>query len=615
MFEFVRYFFLSFAVALVTAALPQAAAARDLKLETRIEGLSDGDLRKEMRAVSGLAQKPDGFSSLAPIRRQAEADAGLIMQALLSKGYYAATVSPDVSREELNVIVTFTVDRGPLFKITDYQIRYEDEISADRPQTLNAADIRPRQVPTGDALESIEQRLLQYLWNNGFPAAESLGRHVDAKFETGEAVAVFPVRTGPLSYFGDIRVAGTERVAATYVSKLRPFKRGDIYQREDVDEYRTLIAETGLFSEITIEPAPPLADGITDLIVTVQERKHRTVGTGLSFGTDVGVGANVFWEHRNLLGKGERLYAELDFAGPKQGAELTFTKPLPLLPGNWNTSLLLENEDTDAFSAKTSTLGFGITQYRWNRDLELSAGIQYQYSDILDNDGTKSTFSSASLPLSAIYNNENDPLNPTSGYRARLLVTPFFGDVQFNKVQIGGASRIGFGPRDKFMLAGRATLGASYGASRTDIPATERFYAGGGGSVRGYGYQEVGPLDDKGAPLGGASLSEINVEARALVRENIQIAAFVDAGSVYASETPDFSGDFLIGAGLGVRYFTPIGPLRLDIATPLTPRDPIRVQRTGEDGMPEFNEDGSPALTTAFRDDPIHVYIALGQPF
>ena len=170
-----------------------------------------------------------------------------------------------------------------------------------------------------------------------------------------------------------------------------------------------------------------------------------------------------------------------------------------------------------------------------------------------------------------------------------------------------GASRIGFGRDKKYLVAGRARLGASIGASGTDLPATERFYAGGGGSVRGYAYQEAGPIDrETGNPTGGASVAEVNLEARYRFRENMQLAVFTDGGTVFESETPDFSGEFLVGAGIGFRYLTPIGPVRLDIATPLDKRE-IRGLRENDDGVLEEQ--------TIFKDDPIQVYIALGQPF
>ena len=234
--------------------------------------------------------------------------------------------------------------------------------------------------------------------------------------------------------------------------------------------------------------------------MSVNERKHRTFGAGVTFGTDVGVGATAFWENRNLFGKGETLLARLSYSAPRQDAELTFSKTVPRLQSEWHTSLLAENEDTDAFAAQSIGLGFGIKRDWFGGALETNADIKYQYSDITDADGSERTFSLISLPLSATLNTENDPLNPTRGHRARFSATPYFGDRSFTRVSLGGASRLAFGKEDSTIVAGRALLGATYGLASAELPATERLYAGGGGSVRGYAYQEAGPLDGQGNP-------------------------------------------------------------------------------------------------------------------
>jgi translocation and assembly module TamA len=592
--------------ACLSAAVITPAPAADLKVSVVIEGVEGRDLADELRAVSNVARQKDGYAAMAPLRRASEQDREILRMALRSKGYYAATVEPVLERDGLDVTVRYVVDPGQRFEISDYQIRYVDQADEDRPQDFAAIGASTAGDPTGDRLKELEEELLTHLWDNGFPSAQSNGRQVRANFETGTAVAVFPISTGPRARYGDIVVQGNEQTDPDYIRAIFREERGDLYSRQEIDAYRNQLSETALFRSISIEPAAVPPDGVTPIIVTVEERKHRTFGAGVSFSTDVGVGVTGYWEHRNWRGGAERLLARVAASSPRQEAELSFEDPLPRLPGSWRLGALVENEDTDAFSAQTATLGAGIKKLALDRNLELAAQIQYQYSIVTDLDGEEDEFSIVSFPLAAAYNNENDPLDPTEGFRTRLGVTPFVGDAQFTQVTLGGASRLSLGEDDRFVLAGRTQFGASYGASRGEIPATERFYAGGGGSVRGYAFQEAGPIDiDTGNPLGGASLAEANLEARFKVREKIQIAAFVDAGSVFASETPDFSGDLLVGAGLGVRYFTPIGPIRVDVAVPLdrrVVRDPS-----------VLNDDGDPV--TRFEDDPFQLYIALGQPF
>ncbi|WP_183814826.1 autotransporter assembly complex protein TamA [Parvularcula dongshanensis] len=633
--------------------------AAELDVTVVIEGIEDGGLRGQVRQVSQIQRAADdAYGSLAPIRRAADADTQAIRDYLVAKGYYAATVTPQVRRAEDDVTVTFTVNPGRRFEITDYRIEYDEESAGERPQRFSDAGLKPDGQPIGESFQTLESGLLNKLWDDGYPAAESMGRRVEADFSKGTATAVFPIRSGPLSTYGDVRVEGETRTRPDHIAAYRTFEAGEIYSREDIDEYREALAETGLFREVQVGPAPPGPGGVTDVLVDVTERERRTIQAGASYSTDVGPGVTASWENRNLFRRGETLFARAAVAQPLQELELTFQKPWPRLPGSWKLSTLFQNENTDAYEAQSATVGASIDKWWLNRNLQTVAGLRYQISYIDETAGagdglpppegedTTRTFQAVSIPLAVIWNNETSELNPTDGFRARALVEPFFGDTQFNRVVLEGGSRVGFGD-DQVMgkstlVAGRFRIGATYGADRADIPATERFFAGGGGSVRGYGYQEAGPLNvveqgdgtlvyRDGTPfafevnedgevtndpivpigsIGGASIAEGNVEFRQKITQNIQLAAFADAGTVFESQTPDFSGDLLVGAGLGVRYFTPIGPVRLDVAVPLNRRK-LTASRT------YVNDDGETVTEdeTVFQDDFIGVYIALGQPF
>ena len=639
--------------AALSCAFSQGWAQDALDVRVAVEGIEDKNLAKEMRAVASLERaEEDAFRSLGPVRRAAETDAAAIRQALVSKGYYAAAVDPAIRREADGVLVTFDVAPGARFEITEYEIDYQDPVTGrttqerPRPNTLREAGIRANGSPEGERLREIETKLIQDLWSEGFPAASPEGRRVEADFATNTAKAVFPITSGPLARYGRIEIRH-ETEADTkvftddaFLESLADFETGEVYRRAEIDAYQEAIADTGLFRAIDVQPAPPGYEGTTDVLVTVSERPPRTVQGGVGYGTDVGPTVRASWEHRNLLGSAERLFARAAYSVPVQLAEVVFEKPRPNLPGSWQLGALLQNEDTDAFEAQSVLLTAALSKLWLDRDLETVAGVRYQFADITDQDGTERTFSSVSTPLSAIFNNETDELNPTDGFRARLVVEPFFGDTQFNKVSLGGATRVTFGRDDLITIAVRGRVGAAYGADREDIPATERYFAGGGGSVRGYGFQEAGPLnlverdgglvyadgrafafaaDEDGnitddpvvpvGPTGGASLAEGNLEGRYKVTDAIQAVAFVDTGTVFDSQTPDFSGDFFTGVGIGVRYLTPVGPLRVDVALPLERRK-LEAERT-------FVEDGETVTETEtlFQDDAFGLYIALGQPF
>ena len=201
-------------------------------------------------------------------------------------------------------------------------------------------------------------------------------------------------------------------------------------------------------------------------------------------------------------------------------------------------------------------------------------------------------FGLVSLPARLDWDTSDDRLDPSRGGRLKVQNEPFVDtlgeDLRFNRSRVDYAHYLQVHEQPQVVLAGRGAVGTLFGASRENVPASERFYAGGGGSVRGFGYQLAGDLDSKDKPLGGRSLIEMSGEVRVRVTETIGAVAFVDAGTTYASTVPDFDEPLRVGVGPGLRYFSPVGPIRADLGFPLDPRD---------------------------KDDTFQFYISLGQAF
>jgi translocation and assembly module TamA len=597
-------------------AVSVASAQGNLAVSVDIEGV-DRELRRELRKSSALARNSKDFSALAPIRRAANTDAEAFLAALQSKGFYAARVEPQLMRDNNDVTVTFTIDRGPRFDITDYEIVYVDEREEPRPQNFAEADLEAEGAPTGEALQELEAGLLERLWNRGYLGAEVTNRAVLSDFSQGTATARFEVRTGAEAHYGQITVEGLDRTDPDYIRMMRPFETGDLAQREDLDEYRERLIETSLFSEVEVLPSLPAEDGTTDILVRLNERKRRTLGGGVAYSTDIGPGVNAFWENRNLLRRGETLRISAIASEPLQELGANFRKWRPQLPGYYTLSTIARNEDTDAFNAQTFEVGGAIAKLWFDRNLTTEGGLRYQYSDIesfdsLGEDRDRDAriqdvlFRAVSIPLTVFWNSQVAPLDPQRGFLAGVTVTPFFGTEDFTRIEGTYTDRVFWGEDDGGTLAGRIMLGAIYGADRGQIPATERFYAGGGGSIRGYAFQEASPVDPRtGDILGGASVAEFNFELRQHVTRSIELAGFVDFGSSFEANTPDFD-NVLVGAGLGIRYHTPIGPLRLDVAMPLDRREVF---------IPDTDRDDDLEPDRVFQDTAFQIYIALGQPF
>ncbi len=561
--------------------------ADELKIAASIEGVDQIALQQELAALSDLAVAESAYASLSAIRRAGARDVRRIVEALKSKGYYAAGVEPDYRRSVDKVTVVFNVDTGSKFQISRYAIQYTDKQLKSRVESFDRAGIKTTGNPDGEDLQKLAQAFANHLQETGYPAAAAKRHFVQANFMQANAIAVFLIESGPEAFFGNIVVTGTKQVKPTFIQKYITWTPGVLYERKKLIAYREALVGTGLFGEVSVSPSRPGIDGRVDILVDVKERKRRSVGAGISFATDVGAGGQLFYENRNLLGRGDKFSTRLKVSAPEQEIQINIGRPYPGLPGTLTGTLTTKNETSDAFEAQSAELSVALVKFWFDRKLELRGGLGLNYSQVEDA-GVRDEFVFMTFPGAIRWNSEDDLLNPTTGFRTSLSITPFVGDVNFIQTKLSGATRRTFGDNKKFVLAARGALGSSFGIERDDIPATERFFAGGGGSVRGFGFQQAGPLDATLDPIGGASLIELNFEARYQQREKLQLAAFIDTGLVSDNNVPSFSEAAFVGAGFGFRYLTLVGPLRLDLATPLNPRD---------------------------TDDPLQFYIALGQPF
>jgi len=374
-----------------------------------------------------------------------------------------------------------------------------------------------------------------------------------------------------------VKVQGLDRTEEGYVQRLVDLRTGSTWDQRQVETARTRLAGTGLFESVAIDRADEAGpDGQLPLTVRLTERAPRTVGGSLTYGSSEGAAAEVYWEHRNLSGRNEKLRFTGTVAELEQGVAASFRKP------NWrrlDQDLLADAEAKrttyDAYDEMTINSSIGASR-KWGGVWTgtLATGLEYS---IIEEDGEKEKFLLASLPASLARDTTDSLLDPTRGSRLAFTVTPYIGtgerDLAFLATTIGGSTYYRIDEEGRFVAAGRAKLGSLVGAGTEQIPATKRFYAGGGGSVRGYAFQAAGPLDDDDDPVGGRSLIEIGAEMRIKITESIGIVPFIDGGSVFDDPYPTNFSDLLWAAGLGGRYYTALGPIRLDVAFPLNGRD------------------------------------------
>jgi len=576
---------------LSVVALGSRAHAAD-NYDVVYEG-APGEIEEKLKRLTNLSLERRAYPTAAAVRRMGIEDLAVVKKALTAAGYYAADAEfrlEGESDEKLKAI--FDIEPGPLFKITEHRIVYEDEPAAERPLTFEDAKVDVKDDADGASLAKNQQAFLAALWSKGYPAAHLVARRAEARLDEGTAEAVYTFESGARAVFNGVDVEGAEITNVDFLEKLKTWEEGEIFDRARLVTYRDRLGATGLFTSIEVAPGQINDDGAAPVRVKVAERKRRTIGAGLSYSTSEGPGGRLFLEYRNLFHEGERARAEIEGSGISQSINFDVIKPLPALPGSAFGNLGFTNETTDAFTARSLEISGGLAKKWLDDHFETRAGVSLETSKVEPKLHTTTTGDERnyfiSIPLSATWNTEDDPLSLTKGVRASISATPYFGTDQFTRLEALARSRVHFGEDDMFTLAGRMRIAATTGQSLTTLPVNKRVFSGGGSSVRGYDYQSVGPLEVDGTPIGGRSAVEAAIEARARIFKRLEFAAFADAGAVYSESFPDFVGDYLVGAGAGVRYLSTIGPIRLDFAVPLEKRP---------------------------TDRDFQVYISLGQPF
>jgi len=518
-------------------------------------------------------------ATVAALERRAAGDIKRLEAVLRSDGYYDGDVDYRIDAQTQPVQVTVIVSRGDPYRLESFDITYvDDKDYEDLPRGPMELGVQLNRRVRAPDIVAAENRMESILWERGYPFGEVVDRRHVVDRLTHMMRVTMTVDPGPKSGFGPLTIEGLEEVRASYVRRLCPWEPGQQYDRRLLDEYRQSLLDTFLFGSVALSTADTLdASGDVPINLQLAERALRTVGAGLSWGTDEGWEGNAFWEHRNLFGEDEDLRVETRLGEIEQSLSALFSKPRfirtdqTLLAG-----VRLLREETDAY--KETNLGAGVALERELNELWTGKlGLTLELSDITENEDDR-TLWMFGVPASLVRDSRDDELNPTRGTRLALGTAPILtaGDerIAFLITDVGASVYKSVQRDDRIILAARTRVGSILGQSRADIPASKRFYAGGGGSIRGYQYQRVGPLDDQNDPIGGRSVFEISGEVRFRLTEQIGLVPFVDGGTVFTN--PDFTTEedatIRWSAGLGGRYYTAIGPVRLDIAFPINKR-------------------------------------------
>lgn len=556
------------------------------------EGALDTEIRNASALVAGKDKPASGTAGLVA---KARGDYRSITAALYSQGYYggtvniliggrqASTVRPDASLPK-PVAVKVVVDPGAVFRFGALSVANGAPAKEiDTVQSLADAGFAGGKVARSGVVLKAEQLEVAAWKRLGYALAEAGPRQVVADHSNDTVSVKLAIVPGRKAAIGPVSVSGTEHMDPAFVARQTGLVEGGPYTPNEVARAEKRLTRLGVFKSERIVPAKQLTpDGQLPFEVVVQEQELHRIGVGATYSTIDGLGTQGYWLHRNLFGKAEQLRLDAKVAGiafPIDSAQFdyafggTFTKPG------------LFNPDTDLVASvsaartivptyrQTSIGGkVGLT-HSLSDAITFEGDVLAQQSEFVDDFGTRH-FTVAGVSGSATFDNRDSKTDPTSGYYLTATVAPFY-EFHFGNpaVQATAEARgyLGFGEHNKFVLAGRVKVGALAGPSLSEVPPDQLFFAGGGGSVRGYAYQSIGVTDSSGNVTGGRYLLEGSIEGRMKINDSFGAAAFLDGGYVAADTFPGID-NLRLGAGVGLRYYTGFGPIRLDLAVPLNRR-------------------------------------------
>ena len=550
-----------------------------------LSALDDGDGRADNRAE---------------VSQRARNDRQLLRDILDSLGFFDATVRTSNQRGDGNQRGEGGADAGagaaangePLTVVLTAVPgqRYHLGQIAFETKPVEPADLITRNfVPksgdpiVADTILAAEANIAVVLPQNGYPFASVGQRDILLDEETALGDYTLPVDPGARSVFGQIRSEGNEAFDADHIAILRRFKPGQLYDERLVDDLRAALVATGLLSTVSVEPVAGEGvgpDGLpyADLIVRQEAGPARTLAASAGYGTGQGFRAEASWTHRNLFPPEGSLTVAGVLGTLEQSAGVSFARAnAGKRDRNLEISLTGLHSTYEAFDAYTgrvaATMSYLSTpiwqkKFTWSAGVELLASYEGEY-DFTRGVRDRRIYYVAALPGQVGFDRSDSLLDPTKGYRLNLRLSPEASlgtGAQFYARAILDGSYY-YPVNDKIVLAARARVGTISGIERGNLAPSRRFYGGGGGSVRGFGYQQLGPKDPNGDPIGGRSMNEAAIEGRYRFG-NFGVVGFVDAGQVYESSIPKFD-DWRFGVGIGGRFYTNFGPIRLDLATPI----------------------------------------------
>lgn len=559
---------------------------------------------------SALDAAIGGSSQLASLRTRAPAgpfavvsrarqDLPRLTRALDSFGYYDPQLSITIAGHPLDdpdlpelldkapadppTPIKVAIAPGPLFHLRHVVI---DGVVP--PSAMAAFTLAPGQPAVANNVLGAGAALLNALREQGYALADVTPPNACLVPSANALDVSFKVTTGPRVDIGPITITGLRRVNESYVRRRMLIHQGQLYQPSAIEAARQDLASTGVFSGVIVRTAPKLDEaGELPVIIDVAERKRHAVSFNVAYSTDLGGSAGATWTDRNVFGNAEQLNlsASITGLGGSDVVGIGYNVTAQLLKPDFlrrdqqiEYDLGFIKQSLQAYDQTAATAGVVLSR-KLSNQWTVSAGLTGEREKIIQQNVTRD-YTLVAVPLTGKFDSTGltNPLDDaTHGIRSTLSVAPTesLGHQNATFVILQGTAStyfdlatLGLTKPGSTVFAVRGLVGSAQGATQFDLPPDQRFYGGGSATARGFRYQTIGPLFQDQEPQGGAAIDAIQLEYRQRVWGPVGAVLFADAAQVNANNAP-FQGTLREGIGTGVRYYTPIGPIRVDVAVPV----------------------------------------------
>lgn len=551
------------------------ASQSSLKIEIKIA--EHAALESKLKSIAQEIEKTAELYQTSNQRAYWEIEGKKSFLSLLqSEGYYSSVIDVELPSQDRDVII-FYIEPWQRYKLANINIKHSKKSNASIVlPSVSKLSIKEGQYAIAENLISAQEELLKIIEKDNCLLSLSVFHTAIVNHFDDVVDITYIVDAGPRASVGEVNYKGLNKVKEGYVRKLVELEKGQCFKQSYITKARGELQKSGLFASTnpTI-PKTTDTDGSVPITFNLTERKSRSIKAGVSYGSDLGLGAKFGWENRNYFGSGENLKVDSFINRDEQIVELNYIEPFyrrrdqKLILGS-----RFENKKSKAFDNIESAV-FGFLEREFTPKWSGGFGSRLAQSKV-KRDGAAQHFSLLSTPIYLKLDTRKNILNPRSGHEIRMEAAPFFSvrskERPFFKAQVSGSKYFGIKAKLSPIIAVRGAYGSILGVRSVKLPINEKFYVGGAQSLRGYEYQLAGDIDSKKRPLGGRSFIETSVELRLSMTDTIGLVGFLDSGRSYSAITPNMKLSLMHGAGFGLRYMTDFGPIRADIGFPLKRR-------------------------------------------